>query len=383
MASIAFRPGNISLPDGFQITEVPQRGGVRKTAAPNLGPLAAFAGTWSGNGFNTIFRPDNPQTPTALPVPIPASDNILELNLTQETLSFSQSLGAVPNRGTLQGDVFLNGIPYVQSINDVTTGQPTGIHFEPGLWLVVPSTTDPDEGSTVARMASIPHGTTVVAQGTSVTFDGAPVIAPVDITPFVIGNPTNKIVFASQTAATGGTPRIPQDLTSFISAGTITQAMLTDPNTVLRNAISGQTITQTTAISISTLPAAPLFGGGTENIAFLLGDPNTGAPNAKTVQMSATFWIETVEHIIDVPVFRLGQPPLIIAGNAGPGHPAPRFLVHPPVDIPAPIQIRVTSTQIQYTQTVLLNFSNLSWPHVSVATLVPDGPITIPPSAWT
>lgn len=42
---------------------------------PSLGPLAHFAGTFAGNGFNTIFRPQNPATPTPLPVaplrPIP------------------------------------------------------------------------------------------------------------------------------------------------------------------------------------------------------------------------------------------------------------------------------------------------------------------------
>src|SRR5215467_12751371 len=60
--------------------------------APNLGPLAAFSGNWTGRGFNTIFRPDNTKTPTPFTPPI-NSDNVLELNLTEETLSFSSSLG--------------------------------------------------------------------------------------------------------------------------------------------------------------------------------------------------------------------------------------------------------------------------------------------------
>jgi hypothetical protein len=48
-------------------------------------------------------------------LPVPVSDNILELNLTSESLSFSPSLGAVPNRGSNpQGDIFLNGVPYLQ-----------------------------------------------------------------------------------------------------------------------------------------------------------------------------------------------------------------------------------------------------------------------------
>lgn len=49
--------------------------------------------------------------------------------------------------------------------------------------------------------------------------------------------------------------------------------------------------------------------------------------NASVRQFSAIFWIETVQY-----------------GDR-------RFL------------------QLQYTQTVLLNFAGLSWPHVSVATL--------------
>jgi hypothetical protein len=51
--------------------------------------------------------------------------------------------------------------------------------------------------------------------------------------------------------------------------------------------------------------------------------------------------------------------------------------------VPAPRTLTVTSVQIQYSQTVNLNFKNLSWPHVSVATLVPADPVNIPDSAWS
>jgi hypothetical protein len=130
-----------SIPSNFKINQVPTAppghaiaAAVPRVPAPSLGPLAAFAGTWNGNGF-TIFRPQKTTTP--LPVPVPGSDNILELNLTSETLSFSPSLGSIPNRGMVQADIFLNGVPYVQAINDVTNpGQSTGIHFEPGIWLM-------------------------------------------------------------------------------------------------------------------------------------------------------------------------------------------------------------------------------------------------------
>lgn len=383
----------VSMPAGFRFGEVSAltKFKVIPSGAPSLGPLAAFAGAFTGNGFNTIFRPQNPATPTPLPVPQPGSDNILELNLTSETLSFSASLGSVPNRGMVQRDVFLNGVPYLQSISDITIPtQPTGIHLEPGLWVIVPSTSDPAEGTTLVRMASIPHGTAIVAQGTSSTISGKPTIPAVDITPFTTAPPNTKIPFASQTAANSNTPRIPQDLGPFIAAGTITQAMLTDPNTVLRNHIASQVITSTTTISISTNPASPLFGGGAENIAFLLGNPGaltnpapTG-PNAQTLKMNATFWIETVEHTIVVPIFKVGQPPMTIhAEGGGAGQPLPRFLVHPPIEITTPRVITVFSTQIQYSQVVFLNFNTLTWPHVSVATLVPSGPIPVPPSVWS
>ena len=123
---------------------------IAAVVSPNLGPLSAFTGNWSGKGFNTIFRPDNTTTPTPFNPPI-TSDNVLELNLTEEILSFSNSLGSIPNRGTgTQGDIFLNGVPYLQTINDATTLPPTGIHFEPGIWLSVPATTIPNEPVTVA-----------------------------------------------------------------------------------------------------------------------------------------------------------------------------------------------------------------------------------------
>jgi hypothetical protein len=353
---------------------------------PPLGPLAAFSGSWTGTGFNTIFRPDSSVTPTPLPIPVTGSDNILELNLTSETLSFSKSLGTVPNRGFgSQADALLNGVPYLQSINDVTINKESvGIHLEPGLWIVVPATTTPQETVTVARMASIPHGTTIVAQGTARSFNGPPNISSVDITPFdlITGAP---IRFASQTATNQGTPRIPQDLSAWISAGTITQAMLDDPNSLLRAHIRNQNIVRTTEIRIATNPEAPLFGGGTDNIAFLQGDPSTRSANANAVRVTATFWIETVEHIIRLPAALLTQqgPFRLPAGVANvPGQPLPILNIPLPPSLRNVPPLRFHTTQIQYTQTVFLNFGPLSWPHVSVATLVPAHDIDVPVSAW-
>jgi hypothetical protein len=377
----------IKLPSGFLFGAVPSLGLAAGPVAPPapLGPLAKFVGDWVGNGFNTIFRPDNTVTPTPLPVPVPGSDNILELNLTSERLSFSPSLGSVPNRGTTpQGDIFLNGVPYLQVINDVTIhGESVGIHVEPGIWIHVPSTTVPPEGETVVRMASIPHGATIEAQGNFVSAAGPPTIPPVDITPFQTGFPANKTTFASQTASKPNTARIPQDLSAFIAAGTITQAMLDDPNILLRWHISKQKIINTITLAISTAPPPVPFGGGVDNIAFLLGQSGATAPNAQTLQMTAVFWIETVEEVILVPPYTVGEPPFAIKAKPSiPGQRVPTFSVTPPFDLDMPRQITVTFTQIQYTQTVLLNFNTLTWPHVSVNTLVPADDIVVPSSVW-
>ena len=397
----------IVLPTSFRYDEVKHVPKDEAKAAPAtppapLGILSHFQGEFVGRGFNLIFRPNsappgNTTFPTPLPpppVPNPPNENVLELNLTTETLSFSNSLGNVPNRGLEeQHDIFLNGVPYVQAINDVTNpatgkadGPPTGIHFEPGLWMHVPATRNvPELAESLVRMASIPHGTTINAQALAPTasIKGPPDIRPVDITPFVIGQPANKIRFASQTAASTNTPRLPQDLSKFIAAGTITQAILDDPNTILRQAIAGQTIVETVVFTVATSPAVPEFGGGTDNIAFLEGNAAITKPNADAVSMTATFWIETVEHELRIPPFKVGSPPLIVkAPTPHPEQLAPTFQISPPHEIPEPRTITVRTTQIQYSQIVLLNFAGLIWPHVSVATLTPSTLQVVPPSAW-
>jgi hypothetical protein len=61
----------------------------------------------------------------------------------------------------------------------------------------------------------------------------------------------------------------------------------------------------------------------------------------------------------------------------------PTFTLTPPKDITAPKQVVVPFIQIQYSQTVFLNFNTLTWPHVSVATLIPADPIVVPVSLLT
>ena len=104
--------------------------------------------------------------------------------------------------------------------------------------------------------------------------------------------------------------------------------MVNNPNIVLAQGIAGKNIVSTTTLRISTTDLdPPSSGGGTANIAFLQGA--AGGPNAQSVQVDAIFWIETIRE-----------------ANGS------------------------TTHQLQYSQTVLLNFNGLSWPHVSVATLL-------------
>ena len=79
-------------------------------------------------------------------------------------LEFTPISGPIPNRGLLQPDINMFGLTYLQQISDANL-RAAGLHIEPGLWAVVPRTSDPGEVLTVVRLASIPHGTAIVAPG--------------------------------------------------------------------------------------------------------------------------------------------------------------------------------------------------------------------------
>ena len=80
------------------------------------------------------------------------------------------------------------GLTYLQQISEASTG--AGLHIEPGIWATVPHTTDPNEPPTVVRMASIPHGTVVLAQGISQVIAGGPQHIPDNnILPFFFHDP--------------------------------------------------------------------------------------------------------------------------------------------------------------------------------------------------
>jgi hypothetical protein len=177
----------------------------------------------------------------------------------------------------------------------------------------------------------------------------------------------------------------------FIAAGTITTEIIKNPNLVLQRAIQGLDIRETITFEVSTgVPNGPtdatLNGGGTANISFLAGtqfpittsapDGATGVPNAHAAVMTARFWIETVAYEVNVP--RLTKATTLLLKPSMPKDaqaPTPVFAITSPPKLPSePRKILVPGVQIQYSQVVNLNFAGLTWPHVSVATLVPTGP---------
>ena len=96
-----------SMPKGFKIhqvrpmtREILRNGdpacGARGPASP--GTSCRFRRKLERHGLQHDLRPQHLTFP--LPTPEPG-DNLLELNLTSETLSFNASLGSIPNRGML------------------------------------------------------------------------------------------------------------------------------------------------------------------------------------------------------------------------------------------------------------------------------------------
>ena len=398
--------------------------------------LGKFVGTFQGTGMNTIFRPRNGFTN-------PLEDNLLEINLTKETLQFMESsiLKDVPNRGfDNQKSVMLRGIPYQQTVSD-HLNEKTGtadlvnnainLHFEQGLFMRVPQTTSPKvDSATICRMGSIPHGTTINAQAIEPApgelKNGAPVFEPALITPFFIppplkvGDEPPKVVakekrsfanFASQsqqediladgpdvakqkTDKTLGNNndederrlREPVNITKFVNEKTFTIKSMNDPNLILKAVNDGKKIESHFTFTVSTShPTLP--GGGVANIAFLMAGQKKDIANKKSVPGNANavtvdcqYWVSTVNHEVVIPkgTYTDAQnDPVFVPQDDKDGVPGPKFKVQLRRTTTKDNTIKVQSTQIQYSQIVMLDFGILRWPHVSVATLVPALPVLV------
>jgi hypothetical protein len=284
----------------------------QRSTAVNLGPLQDLPGFWEGTGFSLTARPDfsggNPD------------GFFLELNLLRETIEFTTIGSPVMNRSSVQGDIAMYGVTYLHRVTDATTGE--ALHIEPGLFLNIPATTEPKADASVARLATIPHGTSLCAVGFAqdVVFDKLPDIPPANTVPFPIGSqpppPGTKHPFPQYDLGVGTRFR-----TVPTPAG-ITQEVICDPHVLLREALreqaaQGHILTRATWLITSTERA-----GGLGNIPFIVS-------NANPLRLESVFSIETVRSPAGTEYLQLG-----------------------------------------YSQTALLNFRGLSFPHVTVGTLI-------------
>jgi hypothetical protein len=165
-------------------------------------------------------------------------------------------------------------------------------------------------------------------------------------------------------------------------AETITKEVFTDPNQVLRNAIADQNIESFAKFEIATTPASgsKIVGGGTSNIGFLQGTDDiesagsrrlgTAVGNAHAAKMKVTYWIETLSRTISIEP-KASQDQVFPTKPSAAGVLGPTFVVSAAesAKLSARTDKKVIWTQIQYSQNVSLNFSGLTWPHISVATL--------------
>ncbi|NTJ44320.1 hypothetical protein G6L28_17125 [Agrobacterium larrymoorei] len=276
-----------------------------------LGALEDLPGFWEGTGFSLIARPDRKSL----------TGFFLQLDLLRETIEFTSIGSPVFNRGSVQDDISIYGVTYLHRVTDAVSGG--ALHIEPGMWLNIPATTDPKADASIARLATIPHGDAFSTIGfvQYAVYDRIPEIPPANTVPFKIGEQPPP----SGTANPYEQYRldIPSQFRSCPLVSDISQAIVTDPNQMLRDTLNRQVLTeQKTLKSITRLITSTQNLGGIENIPFIKA-------NANAATLDSVFAIETV---IDA------------SGR--------EFL------------------QLQYSQTSLLNFGGMSFPHVTVGTLV-------------
>ncbi|OQV02835.1 hypothetical protein CLAIMM_07960 [Cladophialophora immunda] len=337
-------------------------------------------------------------------------------------IPYTQEVSDIANDGT--------GIP------DLPLDKGTSIHFEQGLFMRTPElrpftdtnfnkkVAQPILGPTITRMASIPHGTTINAQCEEPKnpIPGKPVFSGLNVAtifPFPLNakDPINE-------ALKGDTfpqldfnkdvtkDRLPLNFASFRKEGTITKDQFHNPNNYLDLNNSKINIIEHVTFTVDTQPKLKLWGGGTGNIAQLAErekevpvngvitqvthvskTAGTSTANANAVRVTCQYCISTVEDTIKIPVFDKASLPRI---NADPTlKDKPENIIWPVVSPPATPGVRKPSfqirldknttasdakvryTQLQYSQNVTLDFGKLSWPHLSVATLVPAAPVPI------
>lgn len=366
------------------------------TVLTNLGLLQDLAGTWQGRGFNLIARPDFKDN----------ANLYLQLNQTYETLELQPIGSAIPNRGFGQGDIELFGLTYLDKICDVFTGG--ALHIEPGIWVTQSNTQYPNETAPrgdqiITRMASIPHGNAVLAQGIAAPFSGPPTLKTpgaeyafsafpsFNSTPFGAALPPlsptiNAAGSSEKLTAPALTPPAPPftqyDLTVPDSMANPRTPFGTNPadpplpaaiEGVAMQAVINDPITLLQAVIQKQVAQGHTFEGTVLNIASqkqltFLTKPNQ--PGGPIVTVNATDEAGGVENIL---FLEGGEPQGPKGPNAQTAQVYATFWIEK-VQAPG----RAPFMQLQYAQMTVLNFPilkllpkvvNLGWPHISVATL--------------
>lgn len=259
-----------------------------KAGDEGLGPLAQLPGTWRnvpnlpGRGWNMI----------ALPYADGPDHYRLLVNQYNETLKFSTVDDGVPNRGLITsgceygpnvkvrrgngGDQFIGALDYEQSVVQIAADDSPQsglagpkclpIHHEPGLWLHMQN--HETNCLDIARSASVPHGDSVLALGTSSIVKGGPDIADVSGLPEGVDPDFNANPYLAPYKHFNEHP----------FEGIFNPV---HPNHLLKEANQGVNIVKTTVLDVDTTRET----GGIHNIPFVTKQANAS-------QMKSTFWIQ-------------------------------------------------------------------------------------------
>ena len=313
--------------------------------------IELLSGTWTSRerGWNLI----------ALPTSVPKQFRIL-MNQYDEELNFNNTADKnVPNRGVKpdingKSDQLIDAIDYEQIIvqkavddfpeSDKREMNGNAIHHEPGFFVqmlnhvTIGHTEEdgeengPDEELKIARLATIPHGNSVLAMGTVQIIDGAPEIPAEDARPERIDNDLENNPYLDPYKHFEDNPffgNVPRTLPGFPGL------FPTDANAILRFGDLKNQVKKTTILSFDTkyrneqLTDIPI-----SNIPFVTRE-------ADATEVHATFWIMELNR----------------------------------QDESAPAEF-----VMQYSQTVYLEFfdsdepgKRIRWPHVSINTLRKNG----------